>query len=110
MTIPGWYGTLWRVTAFVTILVAGYLISHVIVLGRYFDWLVANGHAEMLRSTYSVFRVEGDPVTPYLASFAVQTLLGLCLLIATLILRRQTRAPHFKLGPASAAFLLFRRH
>ncbi len=106
MASPSWYVVLWRISTFATVLVAGYLIAHVIVLGRYFDWLVANGYAEMLRNTYSVFRVQVDPVTPYLGSFAVQAILGLCLLIATLIVRRRPNSPPLRLGAAIAASLL----
>jgi hypothetical protein len=89
MPIPRWYVALWRAATFATTLVAGYLVAHVIVLGRFFDWLVANGRADVLRDAYVAFRSEGNPVTPYLGSFLVQAALALALVVATWILRRR---------------------
>lgn len=78
---------LWLITGLITTLVAGYLIAHIIVLGRYFDWLIANGQASVLEETYAPFRREFDPVTPYLGSFVVQFILA-AVLLTTLFLNR----------------------
>ena len=67
---------LWRIVGLSTAILSGYLTGHVIVLARYFDWLIANGHASVLKTTYSIFRLEGDPVTPYLGSFVLQFVLA----------------------------------
>ena len=78
---------LWRVVALCTAILSGYLTGHVIVLARYFDWLIANGHASVLKTTYSVFRVEGDPVTPYLGSFVLQFILAVALVSVAVVQR-----------------------
>ncbi|MEM7728480.1 MAG: hypothetical protein AAF311_04315 [Pseudomonadota bacterium] len=94
---------LWRAVGFVTAILSGYLIGHVIVLARYFDWLIANGYASMLEDTYAVFRVEGDPVTPYIGSFFIQFLLAIALLITGL--RQRKRFGAHKLAMAACAVL-----
>lgn len=69
----------------------GYLAGHTIVLARYFDWLLANGHAETLKATYAVFRVQADPVTPYIGSFLVQFASSVLLLLVTIFAWRTVR-------------------
>ena len=81
------FTTFSRAVGLITAMLAGYLTAHVIVLARYFDWIIESGNASMLEATYSVFRVEVDPVTPYLASFIVQLILAM-VLFAVVIVRR----------------------
>lgn len=78
---------LWRVVGLSTAILSGYLTGHVIVLARYFDWLIANGHASVLKTTYSVFRLEGDPVTPYLGSFVIQFVIAVVLVSVAVVQR-----------------------
>ena len=78
---------LWRIVGLGTAILSGYLTGHVIVLARYFDWLIANGHASVLKTTYSVFRLEADPVTPYLASFVIQFALAVVLVSVAVVQR-----------------------
>ncbi|MEL6761775.1 MAG: hypothetical protein AAFP04_15430 [Myxococcota bacterium] len=96
---------LWRAAGLVTALVAGYLTSHVIVLGRYFDWLVAHDHAALLQTTYSAFRLEADPVTPYLGSFFVQFFLAVALLIIALRHRSTLGIPRLAAAVLAAGAL-----
>ncbi|RMB08435.1 hypothetical protein [Eilatimonas milleporae] len=94
---------LWRMVALITAILSGYLTGHVIVLARYFDWLIANGHAAMLKTTYSVFRVEGDPVTPYLGSFMVQFAVAVLLLVVGF--RQRAHFGNSRLAAAALAAL-----
>lgn len=96
---------LWRLVGLVTAILAGYLTGHVIVLARYFDWLIANGHASMLETTYSVFRAENDPVTPYLGSFAFQLVLAALLVIVAIVQRTRFGAKRLAIAVFAALAL-----
>lgn len=86
-----------------TAILSGFLTAHVIVLGRYFDWMIANGHAAILETTYAVFRREDDPVTPYLGSFAAQV--GLAVILFTVAVFQRSRFGVKRMVAASLAAL-----
>ncbi len=69
------YSAFWYSTTILTGILAGYMVSHAIMLGRFFNWFITSGHEELLHRTYTVFRLESSPqvfynVPLYLALFS----------------------------------------
>jgi hypothetical protein len=50
------YWSLWCVTTVLAGILAGYMVSHSIMLARFFDWYIASDNMELLRRTYTIFR------------------------------------------------------
>jgi hypothetical protein len=51
----------WCATTIFTGILAGYMVSHSIMLGRFFSWYVDAGKMDLMRQTFSVFREVSDP-------------------------------------------------
>ncbi len=47
---------LWFAITILTGILAGFLISHSVMLGRYFTWLIQSGNYQVFTDTFSVFR------------------------------------------------------
>jgi len=47
---------LWFAITMLTGILAGFLISHRVMLGRYFTWLIESGNYQVFTDTFSVFR------------------------------------------------------
>jgi hypothetical protein len=47
---------LWFAITMLTGILAGFLISHSVMLGRYFTWLIESGNYQVFTDTFSVFR------------------------------------------------------
>jgi hypothetical protein len=47
---------LWFAITMVTGILAGFLTSHSVMLGRYFSWLIESGNYQVFTDTFSVFR------------------------------------------------------
>jgi hypothetical protein len=50
------YWILWFAVTMLTGILAGFLLSHSIMLGRYFTWLIESGNSRVFADTFSVFR------------------------------------------------------
>ena len=50
------YWILWFALTMITGILAGFLVSHSIMLGRYFTWLIESGNNQVFVDTFSVFR------------------------------------------------------
>ena len=46
----------WFAITMLTGILAGFLISHSVMLGRYFTWLIESGNYQVFTDTFSVFR------------------------------------------------------
>jgi hypothetical protein len=55
------YWVFWCSTTILTGILAGYMVSHSIMLGRFFSWLVDSGNMDLLRQTFTVFREVSKP-------------------------------------------------
>ena len=80
------YWIFWGSTTLLTGILAGFLTSHSIMLGRFFSWFVETGNFQLLQATYTVFREAHAPQTLYnaflwlgLASGAMWTALAVWL-------------------------------
>jgi len=47
---------LWLAVTLLTGILAGFLVSHSVMLGRYFTWLIETGHYEVFTDIFSDFR------------------------------------------------------
>ena len=50
------YWVLWFALTMITGILAGFLVSHSVMLGRYFTWLIESGNNGVFVDTFSVFR------------------------------------------------------
>jgi len=50
------YWSFWCSTTILAGILAGFLISHSIMLGRFFNWYFESGNVDLLHKTYSVYR------------------------------------------------------
>jgi hypothetical protein len=47
---------LWLIITLLTGILAGFLVSHSVMLGRYFTWLIESGNHRVFTDTFAVFR------------------------------------------------------
>lgn len=59
------HSAFWYPTTVLTGILAGFMVSHAIMLGRFFNWYILSGNEELLHQTYTVFRLESSPQVPY---------------------------------------------
>lgn len=59
------YWIFWYCITMLTGILAGFMISHSIMLGRFFTWFIESGNIDLLRNTYSVFRAATNPQALY---------------------------------------------
>jgi hypothetical protein len=50
------YWALWFAVAMITGVLSGFLLSHSVMLGRYFTWLIESGNNQVFGDTFSIFR------------------------------------------------------
>ena len=68
------YEWTFRLTVAWTGIIAGFMISYVIVIGRFFDWLLRHERYQVFTDAYAHFRRDDNPVTPYIAFVLTQLL------------------------------------
>jgi hypothetical protein len=78
------YWVAWFFATSTTGLLAGFLVAHCLILGRFFTWMVASGWQPVLGETYAIFRQE-QGVRGYLALLMLQTLATLGFLVAVFV-------------------------
>ncbi len=91
--MAGLFWTTWLVALLSTGLVAGFMLSHAVLLGRFLDWLLAEGGAGLFASTYPAFALAaGRPgLRLYYAVCGLQVVAAIAFLGGTLVTRRQRR-------------------
>ena len=82
------YWIAWVFATSTTGILAGFLVGHCVILGRFFTWMAASGRQPLLGETYATFRQE-QGVRAYLALLVLQTLATLLFLAAGLLRRRR---------------------
>ena len=80
------YWVCWFLATLTTGVLAGFLVGHCLILGRFFSWMVASGRQPLLSETYAVFREE-QGVQGYVALLVLQTLATILFLVAALVKR-----------------------
>ncbi len=46
----------WFTTTIFAGILAGFMISHILILGRFFNWYIESGNVDLLHATYAVYR------------------------------------------------------
>ncbi len=59
------YWVFWCSTTILTGILAGYMVSHSTMLGRFFNWFIESGNVDLLHRTYTVFRKASRPQALY---------------------------------------------
>ena len=59
------YWIFWCSTTMLTGILAGFMISHSIMFGRFFTWFIESGNMDLLHRTYTVFREASSPQILY---------------------------------------------
>jgi hypothetical protein len=79
----------WLLASVTTGLVAGFMLGHALILGRFLEWMLVND-PRLLAATYPVFArsVEGKGLTVFYAICGLQVVAALALLALSLIARR----------------------
>lgn len=77
----------WGLATALTAIVAGFMVSHALLLGPFLSWMVASGRGQMLSQTYPVFALtEGRPgLTVFYALCGLQAVAGLVFLTLALV-------------------------
>jgi hypothetical protein len=88
------YWASWIVALATTGIVAGFMLSHALLLGRYFDWLLTSGRARLLAETYPLFaRSAGQSgLQAFYAIAGLQVVSGLAFLVISALARRTAAA------------------
>ena len=60
-TLGKLFWVFWCSTTILTGILAGYMVSHSIMLGRFFQWFIESGNENLLHQTYTVFRAGSHP-------------------------------------------------
>jgi hypothetical protein len=60
-TLNKLFWAFWCSTTILTGILAGFMVSHSIMLGRFFTWYIESDNVELLRQTFTVFRKSSNP-------------------------------------------------
>ena len=87
------FGSCWVLASVTTGLVAGFMLGHALILGRFVDWMLASDR-RLLASTYPVFASSAGRggLTMFYAICGLQVIAALTLLGLALGTRRHRRA------------------
>ena len=79
---------LWFAVTMVTGILAGFLTSHSVMLGRYFTWLIESGNYQVFRDTFSVFRQATHANVYYNLFLWISLAIGIIYTVVSFILRK----------------------
>lgn len=79
---------LWLAITMLTGILAGFLISHSVMLGRYFTWLIESGNYQVFRDTFSVFRQATHANVHYNLFLWISLIIGIIYTIVSFILKK----------------------
>ena len=78
----------WCSTTILTGILAGFLVSHAIMLGRFFQWFIESGNENLLHQTYTVFRAASNPHIAYNIPLLLAFISGIVWTVFSFIARR----------------------
>ena len=87
-TLRKLFWVFWCSTTILTGILAGFLISHAIMLGRFFQWFMESGNEELLHQTYTVFRAASSPHIAYNIPLYLSFISGIIWTVLAFIARR----------------------
>jgi hypothetical protein len=76
-------------TALLNGILAGYMVSHSIMLGRFFNWYIESGNEDLLHRTYTVFRASNDAYKIYDIPLGLHLVVGGIWVVLALIAKRE---------------------
>jgi hypothetical protein len=82
------YWALWIVTTTLTGVLAGYMVSHSIMLGRFFNWFIESGNLDLLHRTYTVFREASNAHITYDIPLYLHFAAGVAFVVLAFVLKR----------------------
>jgi hypothetical protein len=90
-TLEKLYWAFWFSTTLFTGILAGYMISHSIMLGRFFSWFAESGKLDLLRQTFTVFRQtsQPDPNTLYWIPIYLALVSGAIWTVLAFVMKRE---------------------
>lgn len=80
--------SLWFAITILTGILAGFLTSHSVMLGRYFTWLIESGNYRVFRDTFSVFREATHANVHYNLFLWISLVIGVTYTIVSFILKK----------------------
>ena len=87
-TLSKLFWVFWCSTTILTGILAGFLVSHSIMLGRFFQWFIESGNENLLHQTYTVFRVASNAHVVYNIPLYLAFVSGIIWTVLAFIVRR----------------------
>jgi hypothetical protein len=78
----------WCSTTILTGILAGFLVSHSIMLGHFFQWFLESGNENLLHQTYTVFREASNPHVAYNIPLVLSFVSGIIWTMLAFIVRK----------------------
>lgn len=82
------YWPLWVITTMLTGVLSGYMVSHSIMFGRFFNWYIESDNLELLRQTYTTFRAGSDAYKIYDIPILLHLIAGTAFVLLAFVLKR----------------------
>lgn len=82
------YWSLWVGTGLLTGVLSGYMVSHSIMFGQFFNWYIESDNLELLRQTYTTFREGSNAYRIYDIPLLLHLIAGTAFTLLALILKR----------------------
>jgi len=87
-TLNKLFWVFWCSTTILTGILAGFLVSHSIMLGRFFQWFLESGNETLLHQTYTVFRAASSPHIAYNIPLLLALVSGIIWTVLAFLARR----------------------
>jgi hypothetical protein len=87
-TLGKLFWVFWFSTTILTGILAGFLVSHAIMLGRFFQWFLESGNEKLLHQTYTVFRSASNPHIAYNIPLSLAFVSGIIWTVFAFIVKR----------------------
>lgn len=82
------YWPLWIVTTMLTGVLSGYMVSHSIMFGQFFNWYIESDNLDLLRQTYATFRAGSNAYNIYYAPLLLHVISGTAFVVQAFMLKR----------------------
>lgn len=79
---------IWYPLTILTGMLAGFMVSHSIMLGRFFNWYITSGNEDLLRETFTVFRAQSNAKAMYDIPLYVAFILGIIWTIVSFVIKK----------------------
>lgn len=82
------YWVFWCLAVIFMGMMAGFMTSHSIMLGRFFSWFVSSGNEDLLHQTYTVFREASNAHILYDVPLYLSFVFGVAFAVVALVRKR----------------------